>query len=42
MKKTFLLGLLTCVLGLFTACSSDKNDDNNGGTIPPPEQCVTL
>ena len=32
MKKTFLLGLLTCVLGLFTACSSDKNDDNNGGT----------
>ena len=33
MKKTLLLGLLTCVLGLFTACSSDKNDDNNGGTI---------
>ena len=33
MKKTLLLGFLTCVLGLFTACSSDKNDDNNGGTI---------
>lgn len=33
MKKKFLLGLLTCVLGLFTACSSDKNDDNNGGNI---------
>ena len=33
MKKTLLLGLLTCVLGLFTACSSDKNDDNNGGNI---------
>ena len=33
MKKTILLGLLACTLSVFTACSSDKNDDNNGGTI---------
>ncbi|WP_456075499.1 DUF4595 domain-containing protein [Hoylesella nanceiensis] len=32
MRKTFLLGLLTCVLGLFTACSSDNNEEKNGGT----------
>lgn len=33
MKKKVLLGLLVCVVGLFSACSSDKNDDNNGGNI---------
>lgn len=32
MKKKVLLGLLTCVLGLFTACSSDNNEEKNGGT----------
>ena len=31
MKKKVLLGLLVCVVGLFSACSSDNNNDNKGG-----------
>ena len=29
MKKTILLGLLTCTLSVFTACSSDNNNEKN-------------
>ena len=29
MKKTILLGLLACTLSVFTACSSDNNNEKN-------------
>lgn len=41
MKKKVLLGLLVCVVGLFSACSSDNNDDNKGGnTIVTSEKII--
>ena len=41
MKKTILLGLLVCVVGLFSACSSDNNDDNKGGnTVVTGEKII--
>ena len=41
MKKKVLLGLLVCVVGLFSACSSDNNDDNKGGnTVVTGEKII--
>lgn len=41
MKKKVLLGLLVCVVGLFSACSSDNNNDNKGGnTVVTGEKII--
>ena len=41
MKKKVVLGLLVCVVGLFSACSSDNNDDNKGGnTVVTGEKII--
>ena len=41
MKKKVLLGLLVCVVSLFSACSSDNNDDNKGGnTVVTGEKII--
>lgn len=43
MKKKVLLGLLVCVVGLFSACSSDNNNDNKGGnTVVTGEKIIGL
>ena len=41
MKKKVLLGLLVCVVGLFSACSSDNNDDKkDGNTVVTGEKII--
>lgn len=40
MRKTFLLGLLVCVVGLFSACSSDNNDNKGGNTVVTGEKII--
>ena len=40
-KKVFIRAYWVCVVGLFSACSSDNNDDNKGGnTVVTGEKIV--